>query len=130
MKILDEVSMKTVLYVDDDPSVITVTRMALQRRGFKVLTASDGLEGFEVFRQVRNNIDVVILDECMPRMRGVECLRAIRQLDAEIRALLVSGNITDSVRTEATEAGINGFLDKPYHIEELIAALNRVIAEL
>ena len=125
---IDAVGMKTVLYIDDDPTVVTVARMALQMRGFNVLTARDGLEGFEVFRDAGNDIDAIVMDECMPRMRGVGCLKAIRELDPDIGALLVSGNITESVRLEANNAGISGFLDKPYQIDDLIKEIHRVLA--
>ncbi|MDP6506628.1 MAG: response regulator [Planctomycetota bacterium] len=128
MNALDTSGTRTVLYIDDDPSIISVARIALQMRGFKVLTACDGLEGIEVFKASAHEIDAIVMDEGMPRMRGAECLRAIRELDSAIGALMVSGNISQSVREEALQAGISGFLDKPYHIDDLVGELNRVLA--
>ena len=87
-----------------------------------MLTAHDGDEGLEVYEQSTGDIDAIVMDECMPRMCGAEYLKAIRQLDSDI------GNITQSVRDEAFRPILTASLDKPYHIDDLVNEIHRLLA--
>jgi len=81
----------TVLVVDDDEIVLKITRVLLSKLGFTVLSAMDGIEAVEVFRQHRDDIRLVVSDVSMPRMNGWETLIALRDIDPDISVILVSG---------------------------------------
>jgi len=87
----------TLLLVDDDEFLLESTGTMLERIGFTLLTAKDGVEAMEVFRQHRGEIRCVITDLTMPRMDGWETLTALRQLDPGLPVILASGYDTGQV---------------------------------
>ncbi len=114
---------RTVLVVDDDPSVRELVRAVLTGHGFRVLEAGDGDEGLEVIRLRGDDIDVVLLDLTMPRMDGVEAFRQLRLLRPALRVVLMSGYARENVLELFQAAPPNDFLDKPFLRAELLAVL-------
>ena len=78
-----------ILCVDDDPAVLKPLEIMLQRRGFRVVTADDGLAAIELFRQIK--FDAVILDYVMPGMSGGEVARELRSQNEAIPIVLHTG---------------------------------------
>jgi len=78
-----------ILCVDDEPAVLNPLEIMLQRRGFRVATASEGSSAIELFRQIK--FDAVILDYSMPGMSGGEVARAIRQQNPSVPIILHTG---------------------------------------
>ncbi|HTL53951.1 MAG TPA: response regulator, partial [Planctomycetota bacterium] len=119
----------TVLVVDDEESVRTVARMMLQKFGYQVLTASDGREGVDLFRQRQNDIHVVLLDMTMPQMSGEEAFREITRIRPGVSVILSSGYSEQEAVSRFGFDGLAGFIQKPYRTMELIQvvqeALNR-----
>ena len=76
----------TILVIDDEPAVRRVARLVLERLGFDVLDAADGLDGLEVYRQQQGRIRLTLLDLTMPRLDGEETFRQLRLIDPEVRA--------------------------------------------
>jgi len=119
----------TVLLVDDDETVRQVGRTILQRYGFTVFTAVDGADGVEVFEKHADEIDVVILDMTMPNMNGEEAYRAMCKVRPNVRALLSSGYSEQEATSKFSDAGLAGFIQKPYHAAELTSKLTEVLGE-
>jgi signal transduction histidine kinase/ActR/RegA family two-component response regulator len=115
----------TVLVVDDDDNVRPVTQQMLERLGFGVLLARDGREGLEVYRAHRDEITCVLLDLTMPVMDGEETLRELRALDPRVRVILSSGYNELEVVQRFAGQGLAGFVQKPYRLADLQAALAR-----
>ena len=88
-----------VLCVDDEAVGLKVRRILLERAGYKVLTASDGQAGIDVFRT--HDVDAVVLDYSMPGMSGGEVARAMRQIKPDVPILLLSAyvGLQDEVRS-------------------------------
>ncbi|TLN25717.1 response regulator, partial [bacterium] len=117
---------KTVLVVDDDETVRSMSKMMLEDIGYYVLTAEDGLKGLEIFRECPDAIDVVLLDLTMPHMDGDETFRLMRTIRADIPVIMSSGyNEQDAVSRFAGK-NIGGFLQKPYRMKDLVAAFEKV----
>lgn len=97
--------MKRVLLVDDDPVVLRIYRDGLGRQGFQVDTAADGLAAMKALRAARP--DIIVLDLMMPRLSGVDVLRAVRsQPDlATLPVVVLSNCYMDQLAREAAEAG-------------------------
>ena len=119
----------TLLAIEDDPALrATVTRV-LQRVGFKVLAAEDGVEGVELFERHRDEIQCVLCDLTMPRMDGWGTLAALRQRAPGLPVILCSGydeaRVMEGHHAEFPQA----FLTKPYTIEALINAINMAVAK-
>ncbi len=108
-----------VLVVDDEEQVRTVAADILESLGYRVLQAADGLEGVRLFADHGGEIDLVLLDLVMPRMGGVACFRKIRDMDSRVRVLISSGYPREGSLEELRDAGIMGFLQKPYRVADL-----------
>jgi two-component system, cell cycle sensor histidine kinase and response regulator CckA len=119
----------SVLVIDDDETVRVVARRLLERRGFVVVVASDGIEGVERFRESAYGFSLVLLDLTMPRMGGAAAMAEMQALDPNVRVLLTSGYREREVA--AHFAGMNpaGFVQKPFRAEELYAAVARALQQ-
>ncbi|HKE15631.1 MAG TPA: response regulator [Kofleriaceae bacterium] len=112
-----------VLLVDDEPMVCQVTRRSLERAGYRVITASDGAEAVERFRQRGGDVRVVVLDMAMPVMGGAECFHHLQALSPEVRVLIASGRPLEQEARECLDAGAIGFLEKPCPTARLLEAI-------
>jgi CheY-like chemotaxis protein len=108
-----------VLLVDDEPTVLTVGGRMLQKMGFEVLTAGDGIEAVEIFRQHQDEIVCIVLDLTMPRMDGEETFRELRRIRSGVPVLLCSGYNEQDVVNRFAGKGLAGFIQKPYKLGEL-----------
>lgn len=117
----------TVLVVDDEPLIRTVTRTILERAGCKVLTAAHGREALDLAARHADEIRAVILDLTMPEMDGAETLRELRRLRIDTPVLLASGYSEEEATGQFVGAGLAGFLQKPYLATQLLEKLQRVM---
>jgi PAS domain S-box-containing protein len=117
----------TILVVDDDESVRTVAKRILERTGFRVLVAADGVEGVTMFRAYRGEIRAVLLDVTMPRMGGEEAFRQLRQIAPDVRVLLSSGYSEHEATSRFAGKGLAGFVEKPFTPPELVEHLRAVL---
>ncbi len=117
----------TVLLIDDDRAVRTVSRKMLEKVGFAVLTAGNGREGVEVFEKNADRITCVFLDLTMPEMGGAEAYRHLRRINSDVPVILTSGyNEKDAVRNFPGK-GLAGFMQKPYQLRQIITKLSDVL---
>ena len=115
------------LVIDDDASVRLVAAEIARQAGFIVDTAADGLAGLEAFQRQPEAYAAVLLDLTMPQLDGVETFRRLRQLKPGVRVVLMSGyNQSDAVNRFPGLA-LTGFLQKPFTVESLAAALRHAI---
>jgi CheY-like chemotaxis protein len=117
------------LVVDDDPAVRRVAVRSLQRAGFVVHEAGDGMAAVELFRAQSHAIDVVVLDLVMPVMDGAETLVELQAIRPDVRVVLSSGYSEDDATQRFAGAGIAGFLQKPYPANELIGLATTIVGE-
>jgi CheY-like chemotaxis protein len=108
----------TALLIDDEETVRGIGTEMLKELGFTVITANDGREGVDTFR---NNPDIsfVILDLTMPHMDGEQCFRELRQLDSAVKVIMSSGYNEQEVTEKFIGKGLAGFIQKPYKLSVL-----------
>ena len=116
-----------VLIADDEPLVRSMASTQLKRLGFTVITAVDGLEAVEKFRIRQEDICLAVLDLTMPRMDGWQTLSAMRELRGDLPVILASGYDESQVQSDKHPERPQVFLQKPYGIAELQAALDRAL---
>jgi len=117
----------TILIVEDEAALLDLVRQYLQKRDYGVLTAKDGGEGVEVFRQHAKKIQLVISDLAMPGVDGLECRQRILALEPNVRFLFMSGFPEQIVgRHEGSLEGCE-FLPKPFRLEQLIDKVSRML---
>ncbi|MDX8396441.1 MAG: PAS domain S-box protein [Mariprofundaceae bacterium] len=109
----------TVLIIDDEETVREVASVMLEDLGFKIITANDGIEGIEQFRQHQQNITHVLLDMTMPRMNGEDCFSELRALKPDVSVILSSGYNEQDATSRFAGKGLAGFIQKPYSPQQL-----------
>ena len=112
-----------VLVVDDSITVRRVTQRLLQREGYRVTLAADGLQALERLQQERPT--VVLSDIEMPRMDGFDLVRNLRADDrwAALPVIMITSRIAEKHREHARELGVDHYLGKPYSEDELLALI-------
>ncbi|MFH0821699.1 MAG: PAS domain S-box protein [Pseudomonadota bacterium] len=118
---------ETVLLIDDEAVIRDFGERTLSYFGYKVLTASNGIEGLNIYREKKDEIGLVILDLIMPEMGGRECLREILRLNPDARVLIASGYAANGDIDRMTKEGAGATIEKPYEIRELLSAVRRLL---
>jgi len=118
---------EAVLLVDDEVMILDVGQRMLNKLGYNVLTAADGVEALEIYRENRDNIDVIILDMVMPKLNGGDTFDQIKALNSEARVLLSSGYSINGQATEILNRGCDGFIQKPFNMQTLSQNIRTVL---
>ena len=117
----------TILVVEDEEALRRFTRMALERLGYRVLTAADGEEGVRVFADNRAELTGVLLDLKMPRMGGREAFVAMQAIDASVPVLVCSGYGDNEEAQGLISQGARGLLAKPFRLADLAQQLSKLV---
>ncbi|NIA22332.1 MAG: response regulator, partial [Anaerolineaceae bacterium] len=120
-------SSATVLLVDDEETVRAIGKMMLEHLGLTVITASDGCQAVDIFRERGDSIDCVILDLTMPHMDGEGAFRELRRIRKDIRVIMSSGYNQQDVTQRFVGKGIAGFIQKPYELKALAHTLQSIL---
>ncbi|MBU2552075.1 MAG: PAS domain S-box protein, partial [Proteobacteria bacterium] len=120
---------ETILLVDDEAPIRDFAQHVLQRFGYRVMTASNGMEALKIFTDRKDDIALVILDIGMPIMGGHQCLQELRQVDPEAKVLIASGYSLNGHAKKAMESGALGFISKPYQLNDLLARVRTALDE-
>ncbi|MHB1024597.1 MAG: response regulator [Desulfobacteria bacterium] len=115
----------TILLVDDEDSLLALGELMLEHLGFTVLTASDGAQAVERYRERGKEIDLLLMDLSMPRMGGAEAFGELRRLNPELPIVLASGSNPEEVVSRFAGKGLDGVLQKPYTLATLRDSLAR-----
>ncbi len=118
---------ETILVVDDEPILRDLTSRMLQKLGYKVYVASDGVMALETYTKIPGEIGVVLLDISMPKMDGRECLARLIEMEPNVRVLLASGHdMTDEI--ESLKAlGAKDVVQKPFSLDDLAHRLRAIL---
>ncbi len=118
---------ETILLVDDEEFIRELGVDVLGRAGYTVLTANNGENALELYRQERARIDLVILDLIMPGMGGSKCLEELLTIDPHTRVLIASGYSPDGPTKGALDAGAKGFVSKPYDTRQFLQLVREIL---
>ena len=115
---------RRILLVDDDPGIMVAVKQALSTYGYKMTTATDGLEALAAFE--REPPELILLDLEMPRLNGLEVCQRIREYsETPIIVLSVKGSEADIV--SVLDLGADDYLVKPFRLAELLARVRAVM---
>ncbi len=118
----------TVLVVDDELQIRKLQEITLSIKGFTVLTAENGCEAVELFREHKDEIVCVLLDLTMPHMDGEETYAELRRIREDVPVILMSGYGEKQVKERLGQAGFSAFIKKPCQPRELMETIRRVLA--
>jgi PAS domain S-box-containing protein len=117
----------TILLADDEDLVRSLGQRILEKAGYRVLTACNGRQALEIYKQKRNEIALVVLDLIMPVMDGKQCLAEILDVNPGAKVLIASGYSPDGGTRDMLERGATGFVTKPYDVKHLIQAVREAL---
>ena len=116
-----------ILLVDDQPEVLEIEQLMLDRLGYQTTARSSGLEAIELFRTKPDEFDVVITDMTMPNMTGDKLANKIKKIRSDIPVILCTGFSERMPRENAYFSKISAFIMKPVALEKLSKALRKVL---
>ena len=121
---------RKILIIDDEVHILLMLKKMLERAGYEVDIAPNGLEGLELFR--KDQPDLVITDIIMPEKEGLETIREMKKEQSQLKILAMSGGgkiSADSYLDTAKIFGASGIIEKPFSQNHLISIVNQLLNE-
>jgi two-component system, cell cycle sensor histidine kinase and response regulator CckA len=120
---------ETILMVDDAPEILEMGALQLNGANYNVITASNAKEAIKIYEKHRDTIRLVLLDLIMPEMGGMRCLEILRNMDPNVKVLVLTGYTKRGMTQELEEAGAIDFLLKPFDTRRLLEKIRKIIDE-
>ncbi len=118
-----------VMIVDDEQSILDVSRQTLEAFGYKVVTAEDGAHAIASYATGQDKIAVVLTDIMMPLMDGITLIAALRRINPKVRVIAASGIAGDGHATRAAAMGVRHFIAKPYTADVMLNVIKKALEE-
>lgn len=118
----------TVLVVEDEDVLIELLRGMLEANGFSVMTAMDGQDAINMYREHVRDISIVLTDMGLPSKGGWEVLEEVLKINPSAKVICASGFLDSSIRDEMLASGAVEFIQKPYAYDSLISLMRRLLA--
>lgn len=119
--------MRRVLVIDDSSSVRQQVRTTLVQGGFDVLEGCDGVDGLEKLRG-DSDVRLILCDINMPRMNGLEFISECQRTGVTVPILMLTSEAQPSIIRRAREAGVKGWIVKPFNPDLLVTAVTKILA--
>ena len=119
---------RLILFADDEEAFCQLISMEFQRRGFRVVIASNGEEALALYKEHRNDIRLVVSDLSMPKMDGEELYEQLAILDPSVRMIFISGNLEHRLQVDFLRRGVRGIVEKPFVFAQLISIVKNALA--
>jgi PAS domain S-box-containing protein len=118
----------TILVIEDEDPVMTVTRTLVEKLGYHVLEAKTGQEALEFARNFEGDIDLTLLDIGLPDMEGGQVYALIKEIRTDLKVIVCSGFNLDGPTQEILDSGADGFIQKPYSLQTLSEKLKDALS--
>lgn len=119
---------ETILLVEDEEMLLQLMKTLLEAKGYKVLTAEDGLEAIDVFSRHKDEVALVISDMGLPKLGGWEAFQKMKEIRSDVNVILASGYFDFNLKAEMIKAGAIDFVQKPYDPDEISEKIREVIS--
>lgn len=128
---------KTILSVDDQPEILMLYELILEKLGYRAITADNGKKAIGIYDEYmvasqngqppKSGIDLVILDMVMPGMEGPEVYDGLKKVDPDAKVLIASGyDVTEEVQ-KLLNNGAKGFIQKPFGVQSLSTKIREIL---
>jgi len=118
-----------ILVVDDEVSILDITKQTLQAFGYRVVTAEDGAQAISLYALQRDEVAVILTDMMMPVMDGPALIAALRRINPRVRIIGASGLNANGSVARAAAVGVKHFLPKPYSADALLTMIRQVLRD-
>jgi len=116
-----------ILVVDDEEQIRILAKDILEGFGYSVVLAESGSEAVKIYRENKENVDMVLLDMIMPKMSGKRTFKKLKEIDPDIKTLLSSGFSQVGRAQEILSDGVRDFIQKPYQVSELMLKVRSIL---
>jgi len=118
---------EAILVVDDEEIARSLAKDALESCGYRVLLAENGVEAIDIYQENNDSLGLVILDMVMPKMGGRDTFLKLKELNGEVKAILVTGYRRNEEANEIMRNGAKAFIQKPFQLDELLSKVRKVL---
>lgn len=118
---------ETILLVEDEEMILDLVKGLLENRGYRILTARDGVEAVEVYRQYSDEIALVMSDMGLPKLGGFEAFLEMKKAERKPKVIFASGYLDPQTKSEMFKAGVKNFVQKPYDPGEILRSIRDVL---
>ena len=118
---------ETILYVEDEEALRSLTKFALEQKGYRVLPARDGDEAVAIYQTRKEEIHLVVSDMGLPKIDGYEVHRILKGINPSLRMILVSGFLEPELKSRILQDGVKDFVQKPYSFYGLLSSIRAVL---
>ena len=118
---------ETVLVVEDEEMLLGLIKEILESNGYTVLTASDGLEGVNVYSAHKDKISLILTDMGLPKLSGYDMFGKLKQINPKVNVIFASGFLEPNTISEMYKAGAKEFIQKPYEPVDILKKIRDVI---
>ena len=118
---------ETILFAEDEVHQLKYMRRVLEREGYRVLGARDGVEAVELHRRHSDEIDLVVLDLRLPKMSGWDAFQEMKREDPQVKALVASAYVTPEVRSAIDNGQLLGLFVKPYSLDVFLQKVSAAL---
>jgi len=119
---------KLVLAIDDEPEILEILTQCLESEGFQVLAAAGPKAGLDTYEKRWPEIGLVLLDYLMPDLTGDVVFECLQRINPDVRVILLTG-CDDQVARRMFEAGLHGYIQKPFYIDDLVQRVREELAQ-
>lgn len=123
----DKPRQDTILIVEDEPLMLRLLEKFFLQHGYDILAAPDGEQAIEIYRSYKSRIDAVLLDIRLPKTTGEEVFHRLKEENAAVKVVMASGYLAPGIKSDLGLAGVKGFVDKPYQLDQLVEVLRNII---
>lgn len=117
----------TILLADDDHQVMDMLSRTLEKSGYQVIPASNGVEALLKYKTHRDLIDLVVLDMVMGQLNGRDCLHHLKQINPEVKVVIITGHTTDGSAEDLLNEGALRVISKPFELRNFTSDVRTVM---
>jgi PAS domain S-box-containing protein len=118
---------ETILVVEDEQMLMELLRSTLEGQGYRVLTATDGVEAVHRYREHKDEIALVLSDLGLPRLGGLDAFREIRNINPNATVIFASGYLDHSLKAQLSQEQTQDFIPKPYNPDTVLRRVREIL---
>jgi two-component system cell cycle sensor histidine kinase/response regulator CckA len=124
------VTEQTILVVEDEIPLLNLLKDILEKEGYRVLTAKEGIEAINTYSSHQGEVDLVLCDMALPQLGGWTVFLALRELNPNVKMILTSGYLDPKVKSDMVKDGVRDFIPKPYVPEIILKSIRQALAKV